>query len=165
MTWQPVEPLSRTPWTADFAAAKGRAIIFGVLAVIIIVFAAPLMARDAYIRRNFVEVQGYGDHIRSMFPMIEIEVSGQLYVVPYESCHRPRFTDIMRCGRVWPTSSSVMLVDVNNPQNTMTKTIMPIESGMVFVIGTTFGVASLFCMVIAKAGRRDIPGDHRSPLR
>ncbi|MCL2396782.1 MAG: hypothetical protein FWC93_01825 [Defluviitaleaceae bacterium] len=151
MTWQPVEPLSRTPWTADFVAAKGRAIIFGVLAVVLLSFA---IAGSRYeYTWGVLRSSGFG-------MVVDYHFDGQSYTTPLpEQYFRIQFS----------TGGSplvIMLISSNNPQNIFFPTHAPMPSGIVLLTGAAFGTVSLYCVVVARAGRRrDISGDHRSSLR
>jgi len=153
MTWRPVEPLSRTPWTADFTAAKGRAIIFGVLAVVLISLAIIASTRFEHTWGNI----RVGE--------VHYWVGGQTHATLIsESAFRSGlFTFLPPFA---PYSLVRMLIDINNPQNVIFLPRATPPSGMVFFIGGLFAMTSLYCGIVARAARRrNIPGDHRSPLR
>ncbi|MCL2397052.1 MAG: hypothetical protein FWC93_03205 [Defluviitaleaceae bacterium] len=154
MTWRPVEPLSRTPWTADFAAAKGRAIIFGVLAVVLL---SLVVIGNTRFEHTYGLVWSSRNHVNYW-------VDGQTYTF--------RLSDQIFRGAhaAFPGGSAYlfvgMLVDVNDPQNVIILPRFFPTSGMIFIIAGLFAAASLYCGVVAKAGWRwDMPGGKMPPLR
>ena len=156
MTWRPVEPLTRTPWTADFAAAKGRAIIFGVLAFLILATPVLQAARMAYLEHNYTQTWGrVGDGYS--FNVVSYRVDGQTYTVPYRlawlrAIHAP-------LGSVttskWHQVFVMVFVDPDNPQNASIPAKWPgFNSGWSLVIGAMFAAGSLCCFVTHRAERR-----------
>ncbi|MCL2396783.1 MAG: hypothetical protein FWC93_01830 [Defluviitaleaceae bacterium] len=173
MMWRPVEPLSRTPWTADFAAAKGRAIIFGVLAVIALI----IVVRNAHREYHFpytanVVAEAFSTSRGNfMCGWLRTDFRGQPYLFSWTWRfdgwpHRFDSSRDIVIGIGPGYLSPLLIVDINNPQNSYIMHYATLPSGAVLVIGTTFAVVSLYCGIVARAGRRrDISGDHRSPLR
>ena len=148
--WRPTEPYTRIPLTADFTAAKGRAIIFGILAVVLLALGA---VGENYIESNFVEVSGF----INLDGTVSYTVGSQTYTIPLRES---------RLFSMFQDSSPIMatpvfeplLVNINNPQIVIffLRWIALPPSDMVLFVGAMFAAASLLNLVLHKVGHKGV---------
>ena len=153
-----IELSARTPWTADFVAAKGRAVIF---AVLVLIFLAA-SARAVYVEQMYIPIVGRLGYengspvvVARTYPSSMSRHRTPWYaIIPYTLPPRqfalpPTFSYFGSN----PPSGPVVFINPWNPQDAfIAVTLMP--SGFLFIMAAVSGVASLYCFVVHKAGRK-----------
>ena len=148
-----IEPPTRTPWTADFAAAKGRAVIFAVLMLIFLAASA----RTVYVEQNYFPVVGHFGYengspvvvARPPFTRLPYWHITLPYILPPRQFALPPTFSFF--GN--PSSGPVVFVSNRNFQDAFIA-ITLIPSGFFFIMAAVSSAASLYCLVVHKAGRK-----------